>query len=252
MPFVRGARAAMGFLTRVPVGSFPYTKREWRWASAHFPLVGLLLGAVHAAIFYAVSRAGSLVAAAVVVAASLLLTGAFHEDGLADTADALGGGYTRERVLEILKDSRVGAFGAAALVVALVLRVALLARLDACAPAAMIVTQCASRVPPIVLMVAMPYAQQDAVSRSKLVRRAGAAQAAVAIAVGVAAVVTATLVRAISPTGALGVGAASAVVTAVCGWRFHVRVGGVTGDFLGATQQVSECAMLLALALDHG
>ncbi len=251
-PFLRGARAAMTFLTRVPVGGFPYSEADFRWASAWFPFVGLLLGAAQAGVFHVVLRAGALAAAALTVGVSMLLTGAFHEDGLADTADALGGAYERKRLFEILKDSRVGSFGAGALAVVLVLRIALLARLGAAAPLALVLTQSLSRTPPIWMMVAMPYVTADAAAKSRLVARAGAAQALVATAWPTLAIAVAVTQRWLSINEAAAMLAGTAAVTLICAQRFHARAGGITGDFLGATQQVCECAALLALALMRG
>src|SRR5206468_2954946 len=108
--FLRGGRAAVTFLTRVPVGGFPFTAKEWRWCSAWFPLVGAGVGMGAAVVCWATQAAGPWVSAVLAIAASLLITGAFHEDGLADTADALGGSPVgdREKIFEILKDSRIG------------------------------------------------------------------------------------------------------------------------------------------------
>lgn len=248
-PWLRGGRAAAIFLTRVPLGGFPFSRDDWRWSSAYFPFVGLVLGGAQAVVFVCCIGAGPHVAATVAVIASLLLTGAFHEDGLADTADALGGGYTRERVFEILKDSRVGSFGASALVVVLLLRVLLLARLDGLAPWALIATQGASRVPPIWLMTVMPYVSGDAEAKSKLVARAGPAQAAVATFFGAVAVAVAAFALRLSFRDVATLTFVSLLISGICGWRFRARLGGITGDFLGATQQVGECALLLTLAL---
>ena len=243
---VRALRAAVVFLTRIPVGGFPYRDAEWRWAAAWFPLVGALVGALAAAAAWLGAGAGPLVAAALAVITSLLVTGAFHEDGLADTADALGGAYDREKLFAILKDSRIGSFGAAALTMSLVLRVALLARLGPSAPLALILVGAVSRVPPVWLMAALPYVSGDA-ARSRPVARGGPVQAVVATLV--AAVALALAQRALSLVAVLAMVAVSMAAAMVCGWRFHVRAGGITGDFLGATQQVCECALLLALAL---
>lgn len=248
-PFFRGARAAATFLTRIPVGGFPYSEADWRWASGWFPFVGFGLGVLLAAIAYGARGAGPHIAAALVVVASLLLTGAFHEDGLADTADALGGAYTRERVFEILKDSRVGTFGASALACSILLRVLLLARLGDAAPWAIVATQCASRVPPIWLMRALPYVSADAAAKSRLVARAGTAQALLATALGVGGVALVASRLGLTARGALTLVGVSIAVTVVCASRFRARVGGVTGDFLGATQQIVEGALLLALVL---
>jgi adenosylcobinamide-GDP ribazoletransferase len=245
---LRGARAAFVFLTRIPVGGFPYTEDDFRWAAAYFPLVGAVIGALTGLVVHALWFAGARPAAIVGLAVSMLLTGAFHEDGLADTADALGGAYDRDKLFVILKDSRIGAFGAAALVVALLLRVALLARLGADAPVALVLAECLSRTPPVWLMGALPYVTPDG-ARSRPVARAAAPQVAVAtlwpLALAAALVATGWLAL---PHAAL-VGAVALASALVCGWRFHVRAGGLTGDFLGATQQVALCAVLLALAL---
>jgi len=244
---LRGVRAAFAFLTRVPVGGFPYAAADWRWSSAHFPLVGAAIGALLAALWFVLAPLGASPAAALVLAASLLVTGGFHEDGLADTADALGGGYDRAKVLEILKDSRIGAFGALAVGASLLVRYALLAALGPLAPAALVASQCASRTPAIWLLVAMPYVTDEARSRSKPVTRAGVAQGAVAT-LWTAAILGGSVVAGRLGVVAAAAGAAAAAAAGlICAWRFHRRVGGVTGDFLGATQQVAEAAVLIAI-----
>jgi adenosylcobinamide-GDP ribazoletransferase len=243
---VRGLRAAVVFLTRVPAGGFPYREAEWRWAPAWFPVVGGGVGAVAGGVAWLAAGAGPLVAGALAVIASLLVTGAFHEDGLADTADALGGAYDRERLFAILKDSRIGSFGGAALVMSLVLRVALLARLGPAAPLALVLAGAASRVPPVWLMAALPYVSGSE-ARSRPVTRAGPAQAAVATAL--AALMLGGAHAALSPVAGLAMVAVSLGAAMLCGWRFQARAGGITGDFLGATQQVCEAALLLTLVL---
>ena len=243
---VRGLRAAVVFLTRVPLGGFPYRDAEWRWAPAWFPLVGAGVGAAAGGVAWLAAGAGPFVAAALAVIASLLVTGAFHEDGLADTADALGGAMDRDRIFAILKDSRIGSFGGAALVMTLVLRVALLARLGPAAPLALILVGAASRVPPVWLMAALPYVTAGD-SRSRPITRGGPVQAVVATVL--AALVVAAGRDALTPVAMLAMVAVSMAAAMLCGWRFHVRAGGLTGDFLGATQQVCEGALLLALVL---
>ncbi len=244
---LRGLRAALTFLTRVPVGGFPYSDAEWRWAAGWFPMVGLLIGCACAAVDLMLLPAGPWPAAAASVIAGLLLTGAFHEDGLADTADALGGAYTRDRLMEILKDSRVGSFGAAALTMALLLRVACLAALGPAAPAAIVVVHACSRVPPIWLMRALPYVTSDAASRSRLVARPGHAQVLLATLSGGLVLLAAVALALLSIGQAWALVVVGVGVALVGGWRFVVRAGGITGDFLGATQQVVEGLGLLAL-----
>ena len=248
-PWLRGARAAVTFLTRVPIGGWPYSADDWRWASGHFPLVGAGIGAAIGAVFALALPLSPLAAAGLALAFGLLLTGGFHEDGLADTADALGGGYEPARVFEILKDSRIGAFGAAALIVALLLRAALLIRLGPAAAAALVACECASRLPPIWLMAALPYVTADASAKSRLVARARPAQALAATLLCASVLAAGVLLDGWTLAQALALPASGLAVAVVSGWRFHARLGGVTGDFLGATQQVVEAAILAIVLL---
>lgn len=245
---LRGLRAAVVFLTRVPAGGFPYSEVEWRWACAFFPLVGAAVGALSAGVARLTSSAGPAVAAALALIASLLVTGALHEDGLADTADALGGSYDRDKLFVILKDSRIGAFGAIALVMSLMLRAALLTRLDDHLPAALLLAGAWSRLAPVWLMRALPYVTATVVSRSRPLVQARLPQTALAMVWGLAAVFVAARLG-LTPLAVVSAVGATLIVTLLCGWRFWIRAGGITGDFLGATQQIVECAVLLVLAV---
>jgi adenosylcobinamide-GDP ribazoletransferase len=244
---VRALRAAFVFLTRIPVGGFPYTDDEWRWAPAFFPVVGLVVGAGLGGIDRALGPLGFLVAALGALAASLLATGAFHEDGLADTSDALGGGFDRDKILLILKDSRVGAFGASALVISIVGRAALLARLGPDAALALPLVGMAARAAPVWQIAALPYVS-SAASRSPGVTRAGALQACIATVWTLAGAGAMIATGHASATRMGSMLAAMAAVTLVSGWRYTRRLGGITGDFLGATEQLCELAGYGALA----
>ncbi len=245
-PILRGSRTAFIFLTRIPVGGKDYRDADWRWSTAWFPAVGAVLGLALALLWIATESLGPWASAFLVLGVSMLLTGGFHEDGLADTADAMGGAYDRDRLLEILKDSRVGAFGAMALFVSLGLKVALLARLDTHAPAALVVTECLSRVTPIWLMVGMPYVTNDAQSRSRQVTRAGLPQLVLATAIGALMTGLGWYFAYLTPAILTGMLLAMTLTPLTCGWRFHRRAGGITGDFLGATQQLTQLALLIA------
>jgi adenosylcobinamide-GDP ribazoletransferase len=244
-PWLRGARAAVVFLTRVPLGGFPYRDADWRWASAWFPPVGAAVGALAGGAFFVGHGAGALVAGTLAVLASVLLTGALHEDGLADTADALGGSHQRERVLAILKDSRIGTYGAAALILSLLLRVFLLARLERSAPAALVAVAAWSRAAPVWLMASLPYVTAPESARNRALVGVGGAQ--VLIATAFAIVITPLVLPGLREV--IGLVVVTAALGLGCGWRFRARVGGITGDFLGATQQVCECGLLLWLTL---
>jgi adenosylcobinamide-GDP ribazoletransferase len=210
--------------------------------------VGLWLGAVLGGAGRLLLPLGPLPAALFVVGLSLLLTGALHEDGLADTSDALGGASDKSRVLEILKDSRIGVFGAAALVVSITGRAALLGQLGVSGVWALPLVGCAARVGPIWLMALLPYVTAAPKAKSRDLAAAGLPQAAVA---------TLWLVAAICPLVAGGfmtmarsaaLVSAMALVTFVTGFRYRQRAGGITGDFLGATEQVCELSALAVLA----
>jgi len=245
---IRGMRAAFVFLTRIPAGGFPYQERDWTWAAAHAPLVGLVVGAVAGAVDCAFLPLGALPAALLAISASLLITGAFHEDGLADTSDALGGGYDRARVLSILKDPRIGSFGGAALVVSIAVRAALIAELGVRATWAMSLVGCCARVAPIWRMATVPYVTPDDVAKSRAVSRSGVLQAAVATAWGAFALAVAVRVGWTSLARSLWLVLSVLSVATITGWRYVRRAGGLTGDFLGATEQIAEVAAFVVLA----
>jgi adenosylcobinamide-GDP ribazoletransferase len=247
-PPLRAIRAAFIFFTRLPLGGFPYRKADWQWAAAHAPFVGLVVGGALGLLDRALLPLGALPAALLVLGVSLLLTGAFHEDGLADTSDALGGGYDTARVLLILKDSRIGSFGGAALVVSIAGRAALLAQLGDSVVWALPLAWCGARVGPIWLMATLPYVTANEDAKSRELTGGGIAQALVATAwfAVASSVFVATSHFPAERVGAIA--AALAAVTVLTGWRYWTRVRGITGDFLGATEQLGELAAFAVLA----
>jgi adenosylcobinamide-GDP ribazoletransferase len=249
LPALRGVRAAFAFLTAVPVGGFPYSTREWRWASAHFPLIGACLGGALLGVWTGGAQLGPHVAAVLVAIVAVLLTGALHEDALADTADALGGGGTRERIFEILKDSRIGAYGALAILLSVLLRVALYASLLPLRPALLVAATALARAPCVWLMATLAYVTPENVARNSAIASTTPIQASVATVWSVAVLALLGAVDAIAWGQALAMVAAAAAVGLFTAWRYRARVGGVTGDLLGATVPIAECAMLLAAGL---
>ncbi len=253
---------ALQFFTRIPVTGrlaawVGYSPEMLRASAGHFPGVGLLVGAVAALVFGALmallpaTPLSALVAAALSTAATVLLTGAFHEDGLADVADGLGGSYERERALEIMKDSRVGAFGALALALALLTKVALLALLGSLdvelACAGLVAGHTASRALALLLIRALPHVGDTATSKSK----------PLADQIGLASLVTAGVWLGLGLGASLWeleapdllVAMACALMALATMWRlFARRLQGFTGDCLGAAQQVCEIAFYLGLA----
>lgn len=237
---VRILAVALQFLTRIPVGPVPVGDGDLRRATAAFPLVGVVVGGAAAAVF-AVTAVwlGTVVAAAAAVATAVAVTGAFHEDGLADTADGVWGGWDPARRLEIMRDPRVGTYGASALVLVLVMRVALLAGLTpADAARVLLLGHTVGRAAILVQIRALP-AVRDQGHGARVAEPVGAGGALVAV-VTVAGVGAVTLgVASLAPVAAALVGVAALRRLA------RRRLGGSTGDVLGATQQV---ALVLAAA----
>ena len=244
---LRGVRAAFIFLTRVPVGGFPYRTVEWQWANAHFPLVGAFLGGCSGLVYWGACGFDAGFAALLAVATSIWMTGAFHEDGLADTTDALGGGIDdKPRVLEILKDSRIGTYGTAGFVIVLLARVLLLSKLAPLSGLlALVVAHSLARVPPIWIKTFLPYASEGPLAKSRDLESSSSVQVIVATAWGL------LFGGLFAPSWMilLWIAIALAALGHFLAWRFRRRVGGYTGDFLGATEQLGEVVVLLAFAL---
>jgi adenosylcobinamide-GDP ribazoletransferase len=258
---IRHFLLALQFFTRVPVtGSLAawvgFSPQMLRASAAHLPGIGWLVGGVAALVFVAVgvglqSVAGAFAAAVLSTVATVMLTGAFHEDGLADVADGLGGSANRDRALEIMKDSRIGAFGAVALVLALGLKFALLATLAGrgleTVAVAIVGAHVLSRLAPLFLIRWLPYVGDSGASKAKPLADAISGGALV-IAVLWSMPAVALLLCA---HDVVHVVAALLAVVVAAGWMarlFMRRLQGFTGDGLGATQQVCELAIYLALA----
>jgi adenosylcobinamide-GDP ribazoletransferase len=230
------------------VGGFPYDDRELAWAPAHAPAVGAVIGAALGGLALLLQPLGALPAAAIVVGLSMLLTGALHEDGLADTTDALGGAHDRANILIILKDSRVGSFGAAAIAVSVLVRAALLGQLAHASLWALPLAWSGARVGPVWLMVLLPYVTPSQRSKSVPIVNPQWRLAVVATAWFLAA---GAIAITLGYADELRMGLAAAAIastTAITGLIYRRRLAGITGDFLGATEQVGEMALLAVLA----
>lgn len=261
--FVRHFLLALQFFTRLPVTGrlaqwVGYSPSMLRASAAHFPGVGWVVGGLTAGIFAAglqvlPSLQGSAwVAAGLSTAFSALLTGAFHEDGLADTADGLGGGQTREQALEIMKDSRIGTYGTVALALALLIKLGVLVLLAqvglAWAVAGIFLAHVTSRLLPLFLIHGMVHAGEAPQSKSKpLAESIGHVGLGVGLLWWLASVAVVALWL---PPGALVAGCTCAVLAASgVAWRLQRRLQGFTGDGLGATQQWAEIGVYLGLAM---
>jgi adenosylcobinamide-GDP ribazoletransferase len=236
-----GFFGAVQFLTRIPVRRA--TAADTASTVVWFPVVGALVGATVGAVAAGLDHlVPAAVASAVAVLVGVLVTGAFHEDGLADTADAIAGGWTVERRFEILDDARHGTYGVAALCGSIVLRVVAVAALGpAAAFAGLVAAHTLARGAAVVTMGLVPVARPDGLG-AEYARSVGTGRAAVAGIVAVAIGVLATGWW-IGPL-ALAATAAAIVVAAVA----RRALGGITGDILGAIEQVAECLVLVTVA----
>jgi adenosylcobinamide-GDP ribazoletransferase len=246
MQLTRDLHVALSFCTRLPVPhAVPATGADVARACWGLPIAGALVGAIGALVYWlAVWLAlPAFPAAALAVAATVLATGALHEDGLADVADGFGGGANRERKLEIMRDSRIGTYGACALVLSLLLRISAIADLTqpTLVASALLAAHIGARAVMPAVMWFVPPAKPDGLSAS-----AGLPP--------VAGVVIAAILGAIALGVGLGPGSgAIALLSVLIGAAVVARlsiaqIGGQTGDVLGAVEQVSEILILLGAA----
>lgn len=240
---------ALQFVTRLPLpADAGYTPDRMRRATRYFPLCGALIGALLGLVFAAAAAVfPPAVAAVLTLAAGVRLTGALHEDGLADMADGLGGGLTRERALEIMRDSRIGSYGAVTLMLALVLKLAALAGLGAAAGGwaalgALVAAHGLSRLASVLVMVRLPYARDEG---KAAFAAAGPGRDGMAIAWATGGALMLGLWIGAGLAAALTVLALTVAATLFMARMMMRRLGGHTGDGLGAVQQVAEIAVLL-------
>ncbi len=254
---------ALMFLTRLPVPkNIDHNTADLNKSSRYFPAVGIVVGLIGAVIFlisFLIFR-DVLISSFLSLGGTILATGAFHEDGLADTVDGFGGGWTKTRILEIMKDSRIGAFGVISLTLVIGLKIYLLSKL-----AAMIITKnqlsfiefgliyisahSISRVMPVFLLRFMEYAREDDTSKIKpLATQITWSGFIIAIIFGAMPLLSficivntsVYLLLSILPCG---------LFTLYLATYFKKWIGGYTGDCLGATQQLNEIIFYLAIVV---
>ena len=239
---------ALQFLTRIPAPRWVGYEPPWLNACVrHFPVAGAVIGGCAAAVLWAAQWLWSpWVAALLAVTATVWLTAAFHEDGLADTFDALLGAAPRDKALAIMKDSRIGSYGAAALVVVLGLRVALLAEAlrhgAAFAACALLASHVLGRAGAVGLMALLPYAGDANHAKAKPLAQDVRLRDAAIAAVWCAALLALPL----DPWRSIAAAVAVVGVVLVTRRWLARRLGGYTGDTLGAAEQFGEVAVLLA------
>ncbi|MBB5370618.1 MULTISPECIES: adenosylcobinamide-GDP ribazoletransferase [unclassified Janthinobacterium] len=240
---------ALQFFTRLPIPRWVGFEPDWlQHASRYFPLVGLVVAAISSAVYLLASWClPSGVAVLLAVASGIYLTGAFHEDGFADMCDGFGGGYTRERVLDIMKDSRIGAYGAIGIVCLLAIKCVALASLPpAMVVAALLIAHPLSRLAAVSLIWCMDYARDEGKAKP-MAQSMSTGEFIIAAICGLLPAIV---------CGAMGLLAWSALLTAVLvaagaawwlGRTCQRRIQGYTGDCLGAVQQVAEVLIYLAI-----
>ncbi len=237
---------AIQFLTRLPTPHLRGFEPDWTVRAArYYPIAGQLVGLICAGVLLAASRVWSgPLPAILAVAVGALITGGFHEDGLADTFDGLGGGRTCEARLTIMKDSRIGTYGALALGLVAAVRIAALASLAPLhAAAALLFAHGAARAAAVVVMAASPYAGDPAAAKiPQPTRTVTANEAAAACLLGLWPALL------LGWRGALAGLALAALSTALAARQASRLIGGHTGDVLGAVEQLAEAALLGAAA----
>jgi adenosylcobinamide-GDP ribazoletransferase len=267
MQALRHFLLAVQFFTRIPItgklgGWVGYSPEMLRASAGHFPGVGWIVGLVAAGVLAATSLllpAGNgyspLVAAVLSTLATVLLTGCFHEDGLSDVVDGLGGSHQRERALEIMKDSRIGAYGAMAMVLAILSKTALIALLAshslALAMANLVAAHVIARLWPMFVVRSLPHVGDSATSKSKPLAAFISRQGLVCC---LAWSLPAALLLGLSQ-GWVVLLLALVLSAAAALWMrqwLQRRLQGFTGDGLGAAEQLSEIAFYLGAALSLG
>lgn len=236
---------AIQFLTRLPVPRrLATTEEELGRAAAFFPLVGIIVGGGAATVFVLTKRVAPLsVAVLLAIGFAAFITSGFHEDGLADTFDGLGGGWTRDRALEIMRDSRIGTYGSLALIFLILGKYTFLTALE---PRQiwrwLIVAHAASRWTVLPLCMWLPYARVE--GQGKLVARQ------INLSALVVGSVTFLLILILLPWRiALVTLIVTAITVLFSGLYFKRRLGGITGDCLGAVNQITEVVLYFMAVL---
>jgi adenosylcobinamide-GDP ribazoletransferase len=238
-------RTAVAFLTRLPM-PHPAGPVPPNFVRAHrmFPLVGAAIGGAVGLVCLGLRMIGvpGLAAAALALGASALLTGALHEDGLADVADGFGGGRDKPAKLEIMRDSRLGTYGALILMVSFAAKLSALAALpDAAIVPGLIAAHALARGVLPAMSMNLAYARQDGLAAT-----AGRPELATAVTAGAFAVVIALL--SLPAASALQAALTASAAAIGMAWLAQRQIGGQTGDVLGGAEQVAETAILVLLA----
>ena len=244
---------AVQFFTRLPAPAWVgHSAQQLEQAARYLPLVGMLVGAIAAAVLYLSAQVLPLsLAVGLSMVAGILVTGAFHEDGLSDFADGFGGGHTKEKMLAIMKDSRVGAYGVIALVLALLLKFEALLALCSehslmFTASVLIAAHAVSRLMAVSIMLTQQYVRDDDSARARPAAQLSHTSFAIAL-ITAAAALDFLFVASPHPWAVPVAVAAALLMRIYLAWRLRQRLGGYTGDCLGAVQQLCELAFYLGL-----
>lgn len=232
---------ALMFFTRIPLRISHYQEADLNYSSRYFPLIGIIVGGVAGMACWGADKVLPLeIAVLLSMVTTILLTGGFHEDGLADAADGLGGGYQREQVLTIMTDSRIGSYGAIALVMALLLKYQALSYVSvSILPITMVAGHALSRYAAVLVMFTQSYVKATGKSKP------------IATQLSIGGLVFAS-VFGLAPLAFLGFKYLLTLLPMLFVWlwfsaKIKSRIGGYTGDCLGAMQQIMEITFYLGI-----
>lgn len=238
---------AIMFYTRIPVPkNLPYSDEILNRSTRYFPLIGWIVGGIGAAVFYGLQFVLPLELSILLsMLTTIFVTGAFHEDGFADFCDGFGGGYTRERILTIMKDSRIGTYGSVGLIGMLAVK---FGSLHAIAPEriplVILTGHAVSRLMPILIIYTSEYSRDDATSKSKPIGKKGKGiDFVLAFFFGLAFLAFLPL------TYSLAILPVLVITTFVFKSYITRKIGGYTGDCLGALQQIAEVKFYLGFVI---
>lgn len=238
---------AVMFYTRIPVpASTGYSPENLNKATRYFPLIGYIVGGAGALAFMAAHTLFSVsISVIFLLIVQILVTGAFHEDALSDFCDGFGGGYTKEKILAIMKDSRIGTYGAVALLMLLLSKFVLISSFDVeKIPLIIISAHVISRLNPVFLIFLSNYVADVDKSKSKPVgQKASVSTLVIAVIIGIIPLFFVSLIQ------FAAIVLIEFLILLYLRYYIHRHIGGYTGDVLGALQQFSEIAFYLVMLI---
>ena len=250
---LRAIAAAFTFMTRLPLGRLAsHHEIDLRRSAAYFPLVGIAVGGLGAAA-YAIGHTiwPTSVSVLISMMTTVLATGAFHEDALADTLDGLGGGRTPERVLEIMKDSRVGSYALVGVLLALAAKFAALSAIAEAGTSqvarALIAAHVLGRWSSLPLMMRYSYVRPATTNSRPSAGGPFSEKVTIGRTLIATAIASMAVISSLGPVGALRAAIPATFVMIATGMWFQRRIGGITGDTLGAANQLVELSVYLGI-----